>query len=247
MKSAMTISLALGAVLLLSASADAKKCPKDSIQVGRVCVDLYEASVWQTTDAKTIKKIQKGKVTSAADLTAAIQVGALSDDYGPGCPDTGNGCVESYAVSIPGVTPARELTWFQAAAACRNAGKRLLTNQEWQAAAFGTPDGVPCIVTGGAPGATGTGGCVSDVGVFDMVGNVSEWVADWSEMPSGSTTWTAGYGSDVSIFGGNGGIHTPGAMLRGGAHNGNALSGVFATSVEAPTTWAGVFGFRCAR
>ncbi|MBI4489664.1 MAG: transposase [Deltaproteobacteria bacterium] len=70
----------------------------------------------------------------------ATQRGANSDDYGAGCPDTGNGCVDFYAVSIPGVTPSRRITWFQAAAACRNAGKELLPNHVWQAAALGTPD-----------------------------------------------------------------------------------------------------------
>src|SRR5712691_13076497 len=70
----------------------------------------------------------------------AIQHGATGDDYGSGCPPTGNGCVNFYAVSIPGVTPSGFITWFEAAAAARNSGKRLPTNAEWQAAALGTPD-----------------------------------------------------------------------------------------------------------
>ncbi|MBI2351470.1 MAG: hypothetical protein HYV00_08350, partial [Deltaproteobacteria bacterium] len=37
--------------LLLLASAALAKCASDSVQVGPVCVDKYEASVWQTTDA----------------------------------------------------------------------------------------------------------------------------------------------------------------------------------------------------
>src|SRR5712691_11542219 len=119
----------------------------------------------------------------------AIQHGATGDDYGSGCPPTGNGCVNFYAVSIPGVTPSGFITWFQAAAAARNSGKRLPTNAEWQAAALGTSDGAPCNVSSGSVAVTGTAGCVSDVGAFDMVGNLSEWVADWvprSTFPCGS-------------------------------------------------------------
>jgi hypothetical protein len=175
--------LALGLAGLASrAEADDEHCPPDSVAVGPACIDKYEASVWETTNAALIKKIQRGRVTPG-DLTAAgaIQRGVASDDYGAGCPDTGNGCTHVYAVSIPGVTPSAFLTWFQATAAARNSGKRLPSYAEWQAAALGTPDGAPCIIDAGGPGLTGTAGCVSDVGAFDMVGNVWEWVAQWVE------------------------------------------------------------------
>lgn len=162
-------------------------CPPDSVRSGRGCIDKYEASVWETTDAAVVAKIKAGTVT-LADLqgAGAVQRGSASDDYGVACPDTGNGCKDFYAVSISGVIPSRFLTWFQAAAAARNAGKRLPTNAEWQTAAFGTPDGAPCIVSAVGPGNTGTVGCVSDVGAFDMVGNPWEWVADWMQGPEGN-------------------------------------------------------------
>src|SRR5713101_4221669 len=90
-------------------------CPPDAVKVGPMCVDKYEASVWETKDAKLITGIQEGKITKAADLTGkATQHGAEKDDYGEGCPDTGNGCKDFYAVSIPGVIPSRYITWFQA-------------------------------------------------------------------------------------------------------------------------------------
>ena len=107
---------------------DNDKCPRDSVRSGNICMDKYEASVWDLTlvsharKTHLVKKIQSGTVT-LADLTAAgaIQRGTTSDDYGSGCPLTGNGCVNFYAVSIPGVTPSRFLNWFQAAAAARHA------------------------------------------------------------------------------------------------------------------------------
>jgi hypothetical protein len=130
--------------LIVPLSTYAVECPSDSVAVGPICIDKYEASVWNIApmQEKLIRRVQRGRA-KVADLTSggAIQDGITADDYdSANCPDTGNGCTRVYAVSIPGVSPARFLTWFQAAAACRNAGKRLLTNVEWQAAAFGTPD-----------------------------------------------------------------------------------------------------------
>ena len=47
------------------------KCPADSVKVGNVCVDKYEASVWEIPPSNTalIKKVQQGTAT-LADLTA---------------------------------------------------------------------------------------------------------------------------------------------------------------------------------
>lgn len=234
--------------LYLAAPAQAVRCPKDSVQVGNVCADLYEASVWETTHTATINKIKRGTIKDAGDLTAnATQRGATADDYGAGCPDTGNGCVDFYAVSIPGVTPSRFLTWFQAAAACRNAGKRLLTNAEWQRAALGTPDGAPCIVSAGGPGATRTPGCVSDTGVFDMVGNLYEWVEDW--VPLSTDCPPSLFGTDdVNCLAGASTTAGPGALIRGGYFGDGANAGVFAViGFNQPSFSVSGIGFRCAR
>jgi hypothetical protein len=225
-------------------------CTPDAVPSGNLCLDKYEASVWEVAPANTglIARIKKGIVT-LADLTAAgaIQRGVASDDYGAGCPDTGNGCTNFYAVSIPGVTPSANLTWFQAAAAARNAGKRLPTNQEWQAAALGTPDGAPCIVSAAGPGLTGTVGCVSDVGAFDMVGNLWEWVADWVPLSTTCVTGLFGTGdynclAGASITGG------PGALFRGGNWFSDSDAGVFAVfGLFTPSNAFDLIGFRAAR
>jgi len=258
------------AMMVIAAPAEAKKCKKDAVQVGNVCVDKYEASVWEISPSNTrlIKAVQNGKIATAADLSGATQRGHLGDDYGTGCPDTGNGCKDFYAVSIPGVTPSRYLTWFQAAAACANAGKRLLTNQEWQVAALGTPDPgsdngtTDCNVTTTTqmlpedPVNTGSRSlCVSDRGAFDMVGNVDEWVADWIDFTptvplpgaKGCTDWSATYGSDYSCVGGDGSVHLPGALFRGGGFYFGPRDGVFAVVGANPSTWWDDGGFRCAR
>jgi hypothetical protein len=191
------------------------------VRSGPTCIDKYEASVWETNDAAVIAKIQAGTVTLAElQAAGAIQRGAATIDYGT-CPITGNGCVNVYAVSIPGVTPSRNLTWFQAAAAARNAGKRLPSNAEWQAAALGTPDGFPCNTGGSDAGPTGTVGCVSDVGAFDMVGNLYEFVADW--VPLSTTCAPALFGTgDNNCLAGASQLGGPGVVLRGGSSSGGS-------------------------
>lgn len=46
------------------------KCPIDSVKAGNVCVDKYEASLWQipVTNSGLIRKVQAGKAT-LMDLT----------------------------------------------------------------------------------------------------------------------------------------------------------------------------------
>lgn len=232
-------------------------CPPDSVRSGTACIDLYEASVWETTDAALIAQIQDGTVT-LADLTRedgegdaiAIQHGAGGDDYGLGCPDEGNGCVNFYAVSIHGVTPSSFLTWFQAAAAARNAGKRLPSNAEWQAAALGTPDGAspPCIVSAAGPGLTGTQDCESDVGAFDMVGNVSEWVADWVPHSTTCVSVLFSVTTDRNCLAGASTAVGPGALIRGGNFSEATGAGVFAVhGTSIPSAVGPAFGFRAAR
>jgi hypothetical protein len=250
-------AVALVAALTLPATSQAKKCPADSVQVGDVCVDKYEASVWSTTDAATIKKIQKGKIATTLDLLLATQHGVASDDYGAGCADTGTGCVDYYAVSIVGVTPSAYINWFQATAACRNAAKHLATNQEWQAAALGTPD------TGGADNGTtdcntdstlavaNTGSrssCLSDAGAFDTVGNLYEWVADWVPRSTACPGWGGFSNDDMCLSGASTTANGPGALIRGGYFSFGSGSGPFTVNGDyEPWNSGDAVGFRCAR
>jgi hypothetical protein len=248
----------VGLLLGLTARGEAAgNCPADSVQSGSVCMDKYEASVWKVPSTQTslIDKIQRGMV-HATDLTSrkaratgVVQLGLVSGDLAAsGCPVTANGCVDFYAVSIAGVMPSRFINWFQAVAAARNSLKRLPTNQEWQAAALGTPDSAPCNVSSSLA-LTGTAGCVSDAGVFDMVGNLYEWVADW--VPRSTTCVPSLFSAtgDQNCLAGASTESGPGGLLRGGGiFDEGALAGVFTMDGSViPTYSDGGIGFRAAR
>ena len=222
-------------------------CPADMARVGTICVDKYESSVWS-------------EKPDGRSRPHGTQFGVSGDDYP--CSDNGNDCSLNaahpiFAVSVGGVTPSGYITWFQAQQACLNVGKRLLRNDEWQAAAAGTPDDpASCNIDTGAVESTSARKptCVSNWGVIDMVGNLFEWVADWSQdnsrIDQGDTA-SALYGSDALA-----GIDEalpeadrfPAALYRGGHFDDGARAGVFALYAnESPTVSKGNTGFRCGR
>lgn len=157
-------------------------------------------------------------------------------------------------------------------------GKHLPTAREWYDAVRGTPDppsGAPCHVDAGQQGkarATGENeACRSDVGAFDMVGNVWEWTSDavtngmWhgralpdSEKVAGidmygvpfrtdtdgATEYGHEYGHDYFWLGSNGVM----GLMRGGYFASGADAGLFALYAASPPEFAGrAVGFRCAR
>ena len=240
-----------------------KKCPLDSVVSGTVCMDKYEASVWRVPDPLGANKglaikIQGGKAT-AADLSGggATQLGVASDDYAP-CADAGQNCTNDiYAVSLPNVTPSTRLTWFQAQQACKNTRKRLPTNAEWQAAVAGTPDPGPdngttdCNSVSVSLVATGSrSACASSDGVYDMVGNAFEMVADWVPKSTSCGAWSAGVSptADDQCLAGVAGSGEPGALLRGGAASYGTDAGPLTIYGNfEPSGSSNIIGFRCAR
>ena len=233
-----------------------KGCPVNMVRVGPLCVDTYEATVWS-------------EPSRGNGNPRGIQFGVTEDDYT--CSDNGNDCSASaanpiFAASLPGVTPSAFITWFQAQQACANVGKRLLRNGEWQMAAAGTPtdyepdpdDGVDDCNTSTAGGVVDTGSrsnCVSNFGVFDMVGNLQEWVEDWTQDSSdsdGGDTSSALYGSDAILGVDEAAPETdrfPAALIRGGHWLAGTFAGVFELSAaRAPSSGpADTDCFRCAR
>jgi formylglycine-generating enzyme required for sulfatase activity len=244
---------------------DPAKCKPDAVKAGSVCMDKYEASVWQvpnptTTNKKLVKKIQSGTAT-LANLQAggATQI-SPSSSCTPAFPVTfpANGQWTPgsplYAVSIAGVHPTACVTWFQAQQACANSRKRLPSNGEWQMAAAGTPEGAAgddgttqCNTLNGVD-AVNTGSrsaCVSNHGAFDMVGNADEWVADWVPRSTGCDTWSSN--PDDQCLLGAATTGDPGALVRGGSRSDGASAGPFTVHGGSPSTSDDSFGFRCAR
>ena len=176
-------------------------------------------------------------------------------DYGTARPHDGSGCKAVYAASIPGVTPSGYVTWFQAAAACANSGKRLLTNQEWTVAALGTPDpgtdnGTTDCNVGSTIAVANTGSrslCVSDRGAFDMVGNLDEWVADWVPQATACPGWGF-FADDQMCLAGASTVDGPAALLRGGRFGSGALAGPLCVDARYDAaSFLGPVGFRCGR
>ena len=236
-------------------------CPTDSVRSGTVCMDKFEASAWRvpfptTVNADLVRKIQLGRATRA-ELTAAgaRQLGTTRDDYAP-CTDDGQNCANDiFAVSLPSVVPSAFVTWFQAQEACANSGKRLPTSAEWQTAANGTPDPGPddgttdCTTDAGLVSPTGARSrCVSARGAFDMVGNLSEWAADWVPRSTQCQIWAGGFSDDVMCLVGASETAGPGAVVRGGFYFFmGELAGPLTVGTDEPSNGFHFIGFRCAR
>ena len=261
-RNGMLMALGFGlSMVAMPAAHAAGVCGPDSVPAGTVCMDRFEDSVWRvpnpdTTNAPLVAKILLG-TASAADLTAAgaTPLGTLGDDYAP-CADDGVSCTDDiYAVSLPAVVPAANITWFQAQEACANAGKRLPTSAEWQLGATGTPDAGPdngttnCNSNGGSVTPTGARkDCESARGAFDMIGNLDEWVAEWVPLSTACSTW-GGFSDDfMCLFGASTAAAGPGALLRGGDFRSRTSAGPLAViGSGGPFNSRTFIGFRCVR
>ncbi len=111
----------------------------------------------------------------------------------------GEFCVDKYEYpNKKGAVPFRQAEWFAGKEECKAQGKRLCTEAEWEKACKGTKgfeypygnklDQQKCntghkegdkLVKGRVAKTGSYKDCVNDYGVYDMSGNVWEWVADY--------------------------------------------------------------------
>lgn len=217
-------------------------------------IDRFESSVHRTD--------------TGAQLAEADGSGGGPDDINLRLPRNGQrtgGDASVVALSHAGF-PSVNVTWFQANEACRASGKRLPAGDEWLAAASGTLDNSTCNVMGsGARPATTAGLCRSLWGAHDLIGNLTEWTAEWYAGLGGDSDTTSlnelrawpvdGYSDDRTTnirSGASNGVDpgrrqgVPSAVRRGGGWAIGTSGGTFHVDASSgPSSWDRAVGFRC--
>ena len=116
-------------------------------------------------------------MVSVQSASGPFRIDAYEASRGNATADT-QGTGVTLACNYRNAMPWSSISYEDARNACLDAGKRLCTKEEWQAACEGTQTG--CNLNGDlmaeahASGASAS--CRSKVGAYDMVGNLREWV-----------------------------------------------------------------------
>jgi formylglycine-generating enzyme required for sulfatase activity len=164
-----------------------------------------------------------------------------------------------------GKTPIVNVSWDQSKSYCEWIGGRLPTEAEWEYAAragvagdrYGAPGDVAWTnENSGKSAAENSFHAVAlkspnGFGLYDMLGNVAEWVQDWyGEYVASDTSDPPGPPngqSDKPLFGPPAPAYGPFKTLRGGSfYNFPKDARASARSRMAPSLWSGFIGFRCA-
>jgi serine/threonine protein kinase len=222
-----TILIPPGTFLMGSAAGMPNEAPEHTVSISAFFIDKFEVS-----NADYRQCVAAGGCTPAATVDAFTYAGYRDDpafnDY-----------------------PVISVTWNQAQAYCRWAGKRLPTEAEWEYAARGSDNFIwswgnnfdPALSAASAPDTQPVNsypGGVSPFGLFNMTGNVNEWVQD---------VYDAGFyavsPAENPVNAGSG----ENRVYRGGSFD-NTDGSFYTTSrrYDKPATYADVdVGFRCAQ
>ena len=163
---------------------------------------------------------------------------------------TGNNPSASKGANLP----VESVSWEDAQAYCRATGGRLPTEAEWEYAAragstgsrYGDLDQIAWYRDISAPREVGKKQA-NAWGLYDMLGNVWEWVADWyAGYPAGSQRDPAGPSKKnaAKIDEGQGGESH---VMRGGSWGANSMSTrASVRGFDIPWSGESTYGFRCA-
>lgn len=118
-------------------------CPQEMLRVSSFCIDRWELSTqdeqgralsaFYPPDLRILNKIRKVWVLEQP-RTGSLRARALPM---PALPAWQRQAFKPVAVSRPGVIPQGYMSYHMARAACRNAGKRLCLDEEWELACRG--------------------------------------------------------------------------------------------------------------
>jgi len=227
----------------------------DSLPAHQVTVDSFEMEVYEVSLAQYVaflnalgpnSHLTGCQATRCAYLASETESSVITFDG------------TSYSLVTPDFYanyPATNVTWYGAQAYCEALGRRLPTEAEWERAARGSearlyPWGNTFNVAFANSSQSANGGTqpvsaylqgLSPYGLYNMAGNVQEWVADWYD--SGYYA-RAATGSAINPPGPATGLAK---VTRGGSWD---TAPIFLRTVhrrsENPVTGTSAIGFRCA-
>lgn len=230
------------ALSIIAQNALKGECPSGMKQIdlseGSLCVDVFENSPGDDCLYKVVESDDNTqKNLNTQSCVSASQAKAL---------------------------PWTNVNYHQAKALCANRGARLPTALEWYEAALSTNEDL-CNLDGSKSETGKFDSCVSARGMYDMVGNVWEWVDE--EVINGSYQGRSlpedGYVTEADMAGvaamtseqpnedfsedyfwhSKNGVY---AMMRGGFYGSEEDGGVYAVHTEVrPSFSSAAIGFRC--
>ena len=256
----------VGIVVLTSFTIDAT----DSLRTSQTALSILMGNTFQGVCAEGTIEIDLEQKSICMDIyengvSKACAVTTPSSDSETKINSDRKSCT---SVSQAGVQPWTFVTFHQAKALCAKRDMRLPTALEWYEASLGTPDSNVCNIHSSGIKTTGySNECVSSRGVYDMIGNVWEWVdvevidgtyngrvlpesgyvaeVDRAGVVSSSSKTSISTYNEDYFYGETVGIK---GMLRGGYYAGGDDAGLFAIHTKIPLSFSSNgTGFRCVK